>query len=216
MFPPRSRSRSQSPSALPLNGLPINTKPTPRYSNRRSALSFFGTAALTGIVFHLLFIGFGGGEAVRDVPGLKEWLPPKSPEVTVVKEACPDSLDPIRTHSAALPKPTYHPPTVASGSSTGNATFTAEEESSDNTATMDELRKMISQTRGYYGRDYSLGLGWNNVSPSRCYSGVCISGQRCGGRVESRYAYDAHVFLPARAAKPDFVSPSESRMHALN
>lgn len=167
MFPPRSRSRSQSPSALPLNGLPINTKPTLRYSNRRSALSFFGTAALTGIVFHLLFIGFGGGEAVRDVPVLREWLPPKSsPEVTVVKEACPDSLDPIRTHSATLPKPTYHPTTTAGSISTGkgNATDAAQEESSDNTATMDELRKMISQTRGYYGRDYSLGLGWNNVS----------------------------------------------------
>lgn len=166
MFPARSRSRSQSPSALPLNGLPINTKPTPRYSNRRSALSFFGTAALTGIVFHLLFIGFGGGDAVRDVPVIREWLPPKSSEVTVVKEACPDTLDPIRTHSATLPKPTYHPPTAAGGTSTGKANATVgaeEEESSDNTATMDELRKMISQTQGYYGRDYSLGLGWNNM-----------------------------------------------------
>ncbi|KIO28545.1 hypothetical protein M407DRAFT_242976, partial [Tulasnella calospora MUT 4182] len=170
MFSSRSRSRSQSPSAVPLNGLPINTKPTPRYSNRRSAVSFFGTAALTGIVFHLLFIGFGGGDAVREVPVLKEWLPPKPSTVTIVQEACPGSLDPIRTHSATLPKPTYHPPTTGSSSSSntskekGNAAAGVElEESSDNTASMEELRKMISQTEGYYGRDYSLGLGWNNM-----------------------------------------------------
>ncbi|KAF8846365.1 hypothetical protein BDN67DRAFT_986692 [Paxillus ammoniavirescens] len=28
---------------------------------------------------------------------------------------------------------------------------------------MDEIRAMVSQTRGFYARDYSLGLGWNNV-----------------------------------------------------
>ncbi|KAG9045288.1 hypothetical protein FS837_006553 [Tulasnella sp. UAMH 9824] len=161
-------SRSPSPSSLPLNGLPINTKPTPRYSSRRSAISFFGTAALTGIVFHLLFLGFGGGDAVREVPVLKEWLPPKPSTVTVVQEACPDSLDPIRTHSATLPKPTYHPPPTA-GTSTSKGKENAAvagaepEESSDNTASIEELRKMVSQTQGFYGRDYSLGLGWNNM-----------------------------------------------------
>lgn len=28
---------------------------------------------------------------------------------------------------------------------------------------MDEIKAMVSQTRGFYARDYSLGLGWNNV-----------------------------------------------------
>ncbi|KAF8560342.1 hypothetical protein OG21DRAFT_55341 [Imleria badia] len=28
---------------------------------------------------------------------------------------------------------------------------------------MDEVKAMVSQTRGFYTRDYSLGLGWNNV-----------------------------------------------------
>lgn len=174
-------SRSPSPSSLPLNGLPINTKPTPRYSSRRSAISFFGTAALTGIVFHLLFLGLGGGDAVREVPVLKEWLPPKPSSVTVVQEACPDSLDPIRTHSATLPKPTYHPPTNA-GTSTSKGKENAvaagvePEGSSDNTASIEELRKMVSQTQGFYGRDYSLGLGWNNVSLAlRLLLGMCVS-----------------------------------------
>ncbi|KAG8909061.1 hypothetical protein FRC01_007170, partial [Tulasnella sp. 417] len=169
MFTSRSRSRSQSPPALLLNDLPINTRATPRYnSGRRGAVSFFGTAALTGIAFHLLFIGFGGGDAVRAVPVLKEWLPPKPSAVTVVHEACPNSLDPIRTHSTVLPKPTYHPPTSAGSSITsskGNehAATVEPEESSDNTASIEELRKMVSQTQGFFGRDFSLGLGWNNM-----------------------------------------------------
>ncbi|KAG8904900.1 hypothetical protein FRC01_008555, partial [Tulasnella sp. 417] len=120
------------------------------------------------IVFHLLFIGFGDGDAVRAVPVLKEWLPPKSSAVTVVQDACPGSLDPIRTHSTALPTPTHQPPTSAGSSTTsskGNehATTVEPEESSDNTASIEELRKMVSQTQGFFGRDFSLGLGWNNM-----------------------------------------------------
>lgn len=30
---------------------------------------------------------------------------------------------------------------------------------------MDEIKAMVSQTRGFYTRDYSLGLGWNNACP---------------------------------------------------
>ena len=28
---------------------------------------------------------------------------------------------------------------------------------------MEEIKAMVSQTKGFYTRDYSLGLGWNNV-----------------------------------------------------
>lgn len=31
--------------------------------------------------------------------------------------------------------------------------------------TLEDARKMVAQTNGYYTRDYSLNLGWNNVSP---------------------------------------------------
>lgn len=30
---------------------------------------------------------------------------------------------------------------------------------------MEEIKAMVSQTRGFYTRDYSLGLGWNNACP---------------------------------------------------
>jgi hypothetical protein len=29
---------------------------------------------------------------------------------------------------------------------------------------LEELRDLVAQTKGYFARDYSLGLGWNNVS----------------------------------------------------
>ncbi|KAG8219801.1 hypothetical protein J3R82DRAFT_774 [Butyriboletus roseoflavus] len=30
---------------------------------------------------------------------------------------------------------------------------------------IEEIKAMVSQTRGFYTRDYSLGLGWNNACP---------------------------------------------------
>lgn len=30
---------------------------------------------------------------------------------------------------------------------------------------IEEIKTMVSQTRGFYTRDYSLGLGWNNARP---------------------------------------------------
>jgi len=157
-----SRSRSTSPSPLLPGGL--NTKPTPRYSSRRNYVTFIATAVASGLFFHLLFVGFGGPTAVRDVPVLKDWLPQ-----TEVKVVCsPDPKDPIhtRTHthtvtaSADRPDPTPVPITHT----TAHHNSTAEDELDEEVWTLDQLREMVSKTKGYYARDYSLGLGWNNVS----------------------------------------------------
>ncbi|KAF9511689.1 hypothetical protein BS47DRAFT_1468488 [Hydnum rufescens UP504] len=34
---------------------------------------------------------------------------------------------------------------------------------------LEQIRVMVSKTKGYYVRDYSLGLGWNNASPAMRY-----------------------------------------------
>lgn len=39
---------------------------------------------------------------------------------------------------------------------------------------LDALRRLVSQTKGFYARDYSLWLGWNNVRP-RSFSELCKS-----------------------------------------
>jgi hypothetical protein len=33
--------------------------------------------------------------------------------------------------------------------------------------TIEKARQMVSHTKGYYARDYSLNLGWNNVSAEK-------------------------------------------------
>ena len=37
-----------------------------------------------------------------------------------------------------------------------------------NNLTLEQIRDIVAPTRGFFSRDYSLGLGWNNVSVS-CY-----------------------------------------------
>jgi hypothetical protein len=39
---------------------------------------------------------------------------------------------------------------------------------------LDALRHIVSQTKGFYARDYSLWLGWNNVRP-RFFFELCRS-----------------------------------------
>ncbi|EUC66781.1 O-FucT domain protein, partial [Rhizoctonia solani AG-3 Rhs1AP] len=141
-----------SPLLLPTH---TNGRHSPKLKSHvpraRRWLQFFGTAVITGIVFHLVLVGIGSTEAVRQrVPtAVSDWLPGGSKSsgdrITVVHEK-PDC--PIL------------PTTGSSTSAKTQAQKVAEEEAP---WTIDQLREMVSHTKGYYGRDYSLGLGWNNV-----------------------------------------------------
>ncbi|EUC66783.1 O-FucT domain protein [Rhizoctonia solani AG-3 Rhs1AP] len=141
-----------SPLLLPTH---TNGRHSPKLKSHvpraRRWLQFFGTAIITGIVFHLVLVGIGSTEAVRQrVPtAVSDWLPGGSKSsgdrITVVHEK-PDC--PIL------------PTTGSSTSAKTQAQKVAEEEAP---WTIDQLREMVSHTKGYYGRDYSLGLGWNNV-----------------------------------------------------
>lgn len=44
---------------------------------------------------------------------------------------------------------------------------------------LEELRSMVTGTRGYYARDYSMNLGWNNVSHPVCRCLWRLSTSRC-------------------------------------
>lgn len=142
-----------SPLLLPTHS--TSRAPKSHVPRGRRWLQFFGTAAVTGILFHLVLVGLGSTEAVRQrVPtAINDWLPggPKSTgdKVTVVYE-----------------KPDCPLPPVASNTTTPAAIKTPEQIIAEEEApwTIDQLREMVSHTKGYYGRDYSLGLGWNNVS----------------------------------------------------
>ena len=44
--------------------------------------------------------------------------------------------------------------------------------------TLDEIREMVSKTKGLFARDFSLGLGWNNVGGS-FFANISISFSIC-------------------------------------
>ena len=74
----------------------------------------------------------------------------------------PNSLDDLSetllldTRLASLPKPTpvlvEPPPPSPSASPVSDV------------LTLEQIRDIVTPTRGFFSRDYSLGLGWNNVS----------------------------------------------------
>ncbi|KAG9098381.1 hypothetical protein FRC06_006468 [Ceratobasidium sp. 370] len=149
-----SGSGVNSPLLLPTHFGSNSSRPPKSHVPRgRRWLQFFGTAAITGILFHLILVGLGSTEAVRQrVPAaVNDWLPGGSKssgdKVTVVYEK-PDC-----------------PVIPPASNSTGSVTKTPEQIIAEEEApwTIDQIRKMVSHTKGYYGRDYSLGLGWNNV-----------------------------------------------------
>jgi hypothetical protein len=130
---------------------PINTKSS-RVSLRRRTLVFFCTAAVTGILFHLILVGLSTVEAVREAPVVKQWWPigpppPLSSDNTKIiyqKEECDEKeVEWVSTNS--------------------NGTL-------ESLWPLEKVREMVSKTKGYYARDYSLGLGWNNVRSLRSHS----------------------------------------------
>ncbi|KAG8761886.1 hypothetical protein FRC11_012538 [Ceratobasidium sp. 423] len=152
-MPSHDGSSVNSPLLLPSH---TNDRHSPKLKSHvpraRRWLQFFGTAIVTGVVFHLVLVGLGSTEAVRQrVPtAVSDWLPggpkPTGDRITVIHE-----------------KPNC-PITSTSGSSTSPAKTQAQKIAEEEAPwTIDQLREMVSHTKGYYGRDYSLGLGWNNV-----------------------------------------------------
>ncbi|KAG8936607.1 hypothetical protein FRC02_000600 [Tulasnella sp. 418] len=128
----------------------MNTLFPSRPSARRNPFLFLGIAGVTAFTLHVLFVTTGAHEAVREVPVLKEWIPPPPrPKTTkLVFESCPDfPLDApaptatSRTHGALVPSV----------------------EKEDDNWDIERVKKMVATTKGFYARDYSLGLGWNNV-----------------------------------------------------
>lgn len=104
---------------------------------------------------------------MKDAAIIKEWMASSKPTTSAVaasaveKEACPTP----KPHDIHVPVQDPPPPTTV--------TVTVELPApthpildayvDDYNPSLDELREMVSKTKGYFGRDYSLGLGWNNM-----------------------------------------------------
>lgn len=144
---------------------PITTTLTST-SRRRSALAFFGTAAATGILFHLILLGFGAvpRNGLATSPSIKGWWHGDG-----ASPANPPSHTPGSGGEDYAGRPGDNCPSPAAGNESTSVSsyirpglgqyIVADEDE----WTMDRIRKMVEGTNGYYVRDYSLGLGWNNV-----------------------------------------------------
>lgn len=129
---------------------------------------FLASAAVCGILFHVLVFGFlnlyyGPGE-----PPYNRWREPPSTFDLHPDAALLHSPNQPQPSTSALPSSTSAPssttPVPSSTSALPSSTPTPSSDDSDELTT-DEIRDMVSSTKGFLARDYSLGLGWNNVGP---------------------------------------------------
>lgn len=137
---------------------PVTTTFSPN-GRRRGFLAFVGTAAVTGVLFHMILLALGAVPTNdHTIPAIKDWWhgsakpPPYSP----------NSIDHHHSGSPSDKCPTGNQSLDDASSyirpGLGQYVVAGEDE-----WTMDRIRKMVEGTKGYYVRDYSLGLGWNNV-----------------------------------------------------
>jgi hypothetical protein len=126
-------------------------------SNGALRMGFFTTFLFTGLIVYLTF--FPHGPSWR----LPDWHPPLHFDPDSLELANPNEtllVDP--KFATLLPSPTPEstisdtpPPPSPSSSPVSDV------------LTLEQIRDIVAPTRGFFSRDYSLGLGWNNVS------GVC-------------------------------------------
>lgn len=153
----------QSPTSRPSS--PRFRHNTP--SNMLRKLAFYSLAITLGLVCHTLFFGdFGFGGRAHRPPPHSDWIgrphrprPPHSnggppPPPSGCPETPYDTIPPMRVEAP------YDRP--------GLGHYVVEHENEYDSA---RLRSMIATTKGYYARDYSVWLGWNNV---RCDSRLLL------------------------------------------
>lgn len=184
---------------------PITTSISSSTSRRRGFLAFFGTAAATGIIFHLILLGFGAVPNSSDranslgPSSIKDWwsntgdspldLPPKHIPGSTEDEYTTCPLPPTNTDGVLNNSTSYIRPGL------GQLVVADEDEWS-----IDKIRKMVEGTKGYYVRDYSLGLGWNNVGhfyfilpkSSNILVLTCLPTLRCG--ILLRRVFSTQIF----------------------
>ena len=139
----------------------------------RGPLAFMGSAALCGMILHTLyFVAFHQSNTTHSsISSLQPspWKDNDNPS-TYSQDSC--TLPPVSTQyltvTADAPAPTARDSWVTM-----------------NDMTLEEIREMVSKTKGLFTRDFSLGLGWNNVGSS-CFANIPILFTKCIDALYSR------------------------------
>lgn len=185
-------------------------------TRRRGFLAFFGTAVATGVIFHLILFGFGATSSDKGSLGpsnIKDWWSNSGDSpLDVPPSHIPGSTGDESDHGRPLDVTCPLPPTANDATVNLTASYVrpglgqyvvADEDE----WTMDRIRKMVEGTKGYYVRDYSLGLGWNNVRYVFNYVKLCcayrytyILSNRCV--TSSRPVFCMPIFSTERSCCP--------------
>lgn len=105
-------------------------------SDRLKSLGFYGAAIITGLTLHLILAGSYIIEPYRG---------------STVRTLFPIDSDSAVENSHARSSGAYIRPALGQLASPGEM------------RDLEDLRAMVSRTKGYFTRDYSVWLGWNNV-----------------------------------------------------
>ncbi len=130
-----------APNLLPLSHTESHAgRKPPRWrsflrSNGVLKIGFFSTGSfLTGLILYIAFFSVYG----------PSW---RLPDWHLPSHFDPDSLELADPNDPFLVDPQPATPLPAS-----------------DVLTLEQIRDIVAPTRGFFSRDYSLGLGWNNVS----------------------------------------------------
>ncbi|KAI0316209.1 hypothetical protein OF83DRAFT_1173097, partial [Amylostereum chailletii] len=198
--PPRRRSKSPSryPAAL-----------LHRFGKVGATTAFFGTAALSGCLLYLLLLFFFSGPPAHD-PNAK-YTPALLPDGRPWEDAAAiaTATDPTATAVHVPPESILAPPHqvdyAAPTSPVYNASAPVAPPLDYHELSLEGLRDHVAQTNGYFVRDWSLALGWNNVSAFPLCRVPPPVAEACA--VQVRYIIEAS-FVHAQLLNRTLVLPS--------
>jgi hypothetical protein len=79
----------------------------------------------------------------------------------------PELVDSSQKFTFPSPSPSMSTSTILDQAPPSQPTPTSSSRTEFDVLTVEQIRDIVVRTRGFYSRDYSLGLGWNNVSGCR-------------------------------------------------
>ena len=134
--------RWHSPSLPPHHGRPFRLcGPFLCFRNGVLGTAIFSTVILVGLVYYLALFTPRGDLLFR---GFAWNGPSQHPNPAYASTSLSSSALPSPTPTVATPW--FPPPTLA-----------------PDELTLEQIRNIVTPTRGFYSRDYSVHLGWNNV-----------------------------------------------------
>ncbi|KAI0308457.1 hypothetical protein OF83DRAFT_1180803, partial [Amylostereum chailletii] len=122
-------------------------------------LMFFGTAALAGVLFHL--VAFSTLTRIGLTPPSPLHTP--TDDITLPIDHPPHGLSDEPESDISLQHLPPPPSQVYPLTGSSQQWMAASPPPNYHELPLDELRDLVASTKGFFSRDYSLGLGWNNM-----------------------------------------------------